>query len=169
MRAVCLREPWLFLMLDIEDPDLRKTIENRSSKITKTLGPVLVKSSAPKRVSVGSPSYDNSDLPYYCRVRRQVLSWGWFPEELFPTFSQLQFGGIRGALNFADLLEPGDLRDREHRWKFPECFGYVVDRYVRFPFRPLKGGGQGIFYTEPTAEERALMLAAGLVLPSQEA
>jgi hypothetical protein len=146
-------------MLDIEDPVFRKNIENRRRKLTKTLGPILVKSSAPNR---GSATYhhDDADLPYYRRVREIVLGWGWFPEELFPKFEQLQFGGIRGALNFAELLPPGFGADL--RWKFPDCFGYVVDRQLRLPFRPLKGGGQGIFYTTPTAEESDALRAAGL-------
>ncbi len=160
MRAVCLREPWLYLMLDIEDPELRKTIENRGRKLTNQLGPILVKSSAPNK---GSRKYDfeDSDARYYARVRERVLGWGWFPEAQFPRFAQLQFGGIRGAFNFSQLLKPGE--GAEHRWKFPECFGYVVDRYVRFPFRPLKGGGQGIFYTETTNEEAELLSCAGLL------
>ena len=156
MRAVCLREPWLYLMLDLP-PELRKDVENRGRKLTKTLGPILVKSSARKPMKNGH----DRDLLYYFGVYAHVESWGWFPMDQFPRFDQLQFGGIRGALNFSQLLPPGFGADL--RWKFPESFGYVVDRYVRFPFRPLKGGGQGIFYTEPTDSERALLAAAGML------
>jgi hypothetical protein len=159
MRAVCLREPWLYLMLDLPS-GFRKDVENRGKKLTKTLGPILVKSSAANRGSK-KLNYEDSDLSYYSRVREQVLGWGWFPEELFPKFDQLQFGGIRGALNFSELLPPAFGSDL--RWKFPDSFGYVVDRYVRFPFRPLKGGGQGIFYTEPSTVEVTLLKAAGLL------
>lgn len=162
MRAVCLREPWLYLMLDVEDPKLRKGIENRGRKLTNQLGPILAKSSAVNR---GSKKFDHtdSDTAYYADVRKRVLGWGWFPEKLFPDFEQLQFGGIRGAFNFADLLEPHDLRDAQHRWKFPECFGYVVDKSLKLPFRPLKGGGQGIFYTELTPEEELSLRVVGLL------
>lgn len=156
MRAVCLREPWLYLMLDLP-PELRKDVENRGKKLTKTLGPILVKSSARKGVKHGV----DLDVQYFEEARKKVLSWGWFPEELFPKFEQLQFGGLRGALNFAELLPPYFGRDK--RWKFLEEYGYVVDRYVRFPFRPLKGGGQGIFYTETTNEESELLSSAGLL------
>lgn len=157
MRAVCLREPWLYLMIDLPpELGLTKNIENRARKLTNQLGPILVKSSASKR----------DDREYYAGVYAHVESWGWFPMAHFPRFEQLQFGGIRGALNFAELLPAGFVSNQ--RWHFHDCFGYVVDRYVRFPFRPLKGGGQGIFYTETTNEESELLSAAGL-LPESEA
>jgi hypothetical protein len=160
MRAVCLREPWLYLMLDLT-AEFRKDVENRERCLVRSMGPILAKSSARKGMKDGV----DPDLQYFEEVRKRVLGWGWFPEELFPKFEQLQFGGIRGAFNFADILDPWDIQGQQYRWKFPECFGYVVDRYVRFPFRPLKGGGQGIFYTEPTAEEQALLRDAGLLAP----
>lgn len=160
MRCVCLREPWLFLMLDIADPELRKNVENRVRCLTRELGPILVKSSAPNK---GSKKFqhEDADLPYYTRVRNQVLGWGWFPEEQFPHFDDLQFGGIRGALNFSQLLEPGFGTDL--RWKFPNCFGYVVDKRLRLPFRKFKGGAQGIFYPEITDVEATALRAAGLL------
>jgi hypothetical protein len=139
MRALCLREPWLYLMLDLP-PEFRKDVENRGRKLTKTLGPILAKSSTVNRGSKKF-DYEDSDANYYAQVRKQVLGWGWFPEELFPKFDQLQFGGIRGALNFSELLRPGYGAD--HRWKFPECFGYVVDKAVKFPFPPVEGRRAG--------------------------
>jgi hypothetical protein len=159
MRAVCLREPWLYLMLDIEEPEFRKSIENRERCLVRSMGPILVKSSA-RKAKLGGV---DPDLVYYDDVRKKVLGWGWFPEKLFPEFEQLQFGGIRGAFNFAELLEPHDPRGAQHRWKFPECFGYVVDRSLKLPFRPLKGGGQGIFYTEITPEEELSLRVTDLL------
>lgn len=156
MRAVCLREPWLYLMLDLP-PEFLKDVENRGRKLTKELGPILVKSSARKGVKHGV----DLDLQYYEEARKRVLGWGWFPEELFPRFEQLQFGGLRGALNFAELLPPYFGSDK--RWKFPECFGYVVDRQTRLQFRPMKGGAQGIFYPEITDGEVEALRAAGLL------
>ncbi len=158
MRAVCLREPWLYLMLDLP-AELRKDIENREKCLVRSMGPILAKSSARK----GKKDGVDLDVQYFEQARERVLGWGWFPAELFPNFEQLQFGGIRGAFNFADMLDPWDIRGQRHRWKFHDCFGYVVDRYVRFPFRPLKGGGQGIFYTATTNEEAELLSSAGLL------
>lgn len=157
MRAVCLREPWLYLMLDLP-PELRKDVENRDRKLTNTLGPILVKSSARKGVKHGV----DLDVQYYDEARATVAGWGWFPMELFPAFEQLQFGCMRGALNFAELFPPHFGRDL--RWKFPLSYGYRVDRFVRFDPRPMKGGGQGIFYTTPTEAEAAALRAGGLLL-----
>jgi len=162
MRAVCLREPWLYLMLELPAP-WRKNVENRARCLTRSLGPILVKSSA---VNKGSKKlkYEDADLPYYERTRRRVVDeLRLVPANLFPAFEQLQFGGIRGAFNFAELLEPHDLRDGQHPWKFSECFGYAVDRAHLLPFRPLKGGGQGIFYTDITNEEAEALSSAGLL------
>jgi hypothetical protein len=162
MRAVCLREPWLYLMLDITDPDLVKNVENRARCLTRALGPILVKSSA-RKAKLGGV---DPDLGYYTEVRKRVLGWGWFPEKQFPRFDDLQFGGIRGALNFASIIEPWATKGEAYRWKFPECFGYVVDKRTRLPFRKVKGGGQGIFYTEPTEDEAAALRAGGLLVGS---
>lgn len=163
MRCVCLREPWLYLMLDIEDPELRKNVENRSRCITRQMGPILVKSSAPKPRGTNTYQYEDADLPYYKTVRDVVLGRGWLPASAFPEFEQLQFGGIRGALNFSKLLAPGSSVDSQYRWKFPEYFGYVVDKSLKLPFREMKGGAQGIFYPEITDAEAAALRAAGLL------
>lgn len=158
MRCVCLREPWLYLMLELEPP-WRKNVENRARCLVRTLGPMLVKSSARKPKVKG---YDQ-DLAYYEATRKRVVEQMGLPASRFPDFEQLQFGGIRGAFNFADLLEPHDARDGQYSWKFPECFGYVVDRVVTLPFRKVKGGAQGIFYPEITEAEAAALRAAGLL------
>lgn len=159
MRCVCLREPWLWLMLELEPP-WRKNVENRSRCLVRTLGPMLVKSSARKPKVKG---YDQ-DLAYYEATRKRVVDdMRLVPGNLFPDFDRLQFGGIRGAFNFAEMLEPHDIRDEKHPWKFSECFGYVVDRVVTLPFRKVKGGAQGIFYPEITDAEAAALRAAALL------
>lgn len=162
MRCVCLREPWLYLMLELPAP-YRKNVENRAKCLTRALGPILVKSSAPNR---GSKKFDysDSDAAYCERTRKKVVEeLRLVPAELFPAIEQLQFGGIRGAFNFNEMLTPNSLRDRQFPWKFPECFGYVVDRAHMLPFRPLKGGAQGIFYPELVDSEVMALRAAGLL------
>lgn len=159
MRAVCLREPWLYLMLELPAP-YRKNIENRERCLVRSMGPILVKSSARKAKLKGV----DQDLDYYNATRRKVVEeMRAVPAELFPAFEQLQFGGIRGAFNFAELIEPGGARGSRYPWKFPDHFGYVVDRARLLPFRPLKGGGQGIFYTDVTNEEAEALSGAGLL------
>lgn len=163
MRAIVLREPWLYLMLDIEDPELRKNVENRGRRFTRHLGPILVKSSVRK-----PPGRKGiiSDEDYYESQRKRVAGWGLFPMELFPSFNALTFGTLRGALNFSQILTPNDRLDLAYRWKFPTDYGYVVDRHVRFAApRQLRDGGQGIFYVETTPSEDAQLAACGMVLP----
>ncbi len=152
IRCLCFREPWLYLMLDLPEPH-RKNVENRVRCITRQMGPMLAKS------SVRKPG--RQDQNYFCDVRERVLGAGLIPEGLFPSFEQLEFGGLRGCLNFTQLLSPGTKHG--HRWKFEHCFGYVVDRAVRLSFRPFKGGGQGIFYTDVTNEEAEALSSAGLL------
>jgi len=71
MRAVCLREPWLWLMLDLP-PEFIKDCENRDRRLTKELGPILVKSSCRKGVKHGV----DLDVQYYNEVPLCDGCWG---------------------------------------------------------------------------------------------
>ena len=70
---------------------------------------------------------------------------------------------MRGALHFSQLLKPNE--GQEHRWKFRDCFGYVVDRSLLFsePQPEVSAGGQGVFYTAPSPSQLAELIDAKLV------
>lgn len=146
--ALSLTQPWCELVLDHG-----KDIENRVWNTHKR-GTFLILASA----GMTGRGYHHAHS-FACEARGQYVS--------LPATADLQRGGIIAAAEIVDVVPRDEPERSKHahsgnRWLMDGCFGFVLGRCVRLPFRSYSGR-QRWFNVELTAAEESRLRAAGLV------
>lgn len=158
--ALSLSQPWAEMVLS---PDIDKTIENRVWN-TKKRGPFLIHA-AQGMTSRGHREAIDFASEALRRLGRSPL--------LLPILAELKRGGIVGAAEILDVIPLDRIQvdsggfgnthpQANNPWLMAGCFGFVLGRRVRLPFRAYSGR-QRWFNVELTLAEEATLRAAGLV------
>jgi hypothetical protein len=129
MKALSLRQPWLWAVLD-----LGKTIENRRWN-THYRGPILLH--AAKGCTV-------VECGEGVRQIKAMAGIDWRTDPRWPGFEKLERGGICGYAEIVNVVPPCALpglrpETDELRWHMPEQFGFVLRNVRRLPFTPCRG------------------------------
>lgn len=148
MRALSLTTPYPYLILDLPREHW-KTVENRTRCVTSYTGPLLIHASQKCTLEQHEAALD-------------VARKAGVPPELLPEYGSQDRGGIVGCVFVESILPKSSLFDGQHRWKFPNHFGYVLSKRVKLPFRMMRAG-QGIFHVDLTQEEERLIREAGIL------
>lgn len=144
--ALSLSQPWCELVLDHG-----KDIENRVWNCHKR-GVFLIHAAK----GMTSRGYDEA-----LRFAGEAVGVG------IALPAKLDRGGIIGAAEILDVI-PRDEPERSrhpcsgNRWLMDGCYGFVLGRRVRLPFRPY-AGRQRWFPVELTDAETNALAAAGLI------
>lgn len=157
--ALSLTQPWCEMVLD---PRIGN-IENRVWNCHKR-GPFLIHAAQGLTVRGYTAAVD---------FAHTVLSRVQLGERtvLIPHLRNVKRGGIVGAAEIIDVVPLDRLAQTKYRprhpranspWLMDGCFGFVLGRRVRLPFRAYSGR-QRWFNVEVTAAEEATLRAAGLV------
>jgi hypothetical protein len=134
MKALSLRQPWLWAVLD-----LGKTIENRRWNTTYR-GPILL------HAAKGCTKFEcRSALLWMAEnanVDRAAIG-------MFPGLDAIERGGICGYAEIVDVVPPIEKQKQwplsnkatlaELRWHMHEQYGFVLRNVRRLPFTPCRG------------------------------
>ncbi len=180
--ALSLSQPWCELVLG----EAAKDIENRTWNCHKR-GWFLIHASA----GMTGRQYRDA-VSFAANATGRVIDTGagirYVPllgvrhdeELILPDPREIVRGGLLGAAEILDVVpldrmsglrvypsKQAAFRRHHHAdnpWLMDGCYGFVLGRRVRLPFRAMNGR-QRWFHVELTADEEALLRAAGLVTP----
>lgn len=142
IHALSVRQPWAFAITR-----LGKDVENRGWRHPPRLrGPILIHAS--KGLTRGE----------YVDAIGLGMPDG-FPFSKFPSFEDVERGGIVGACEFYDVGEP---LDRSEGWAQAGALRFKLRNPIALPLRPYPGA-LGFFRVELAPTERLALRAAGLL------
>jgi hypothetical protein len=110
LRVLSLRQPWAWLVVNGY-----KDIENRSWR-TNHRGPLLIHASS-TLTDFTPEKLDEIERKHGVRVPKDA-----------------ETGGIVGVVDVVDCVQT-----HLSKWKFPDCWGWVLKNPCRLPFRRCKG------------------------------
>lgn len=173
--ALSLTQPWCEMVLD---PTIDKNIENRVWNCHKR-GTFLIH--AAQRMT--GAQYRNA-VHFACQVTGRAIDTGadarYLPQHTrddvvltLPDPREVVRGGIVGAAEILDVVPLDRIQvdsggfgsthpQASNPWLMDGCYGFVLGKRVRLPFRAYPGR-QRWFNVELTAAEEATLRAAGLV------
>ena len=120
MKAISIRQPWAWLIVEASQEFGAKDIENRDWP-TKVRGNILI------HAAKGCTHQEYQDAVAFVRNFNPNLA------AMIPALDKLDKGGIVGMVYLADCVNKS-----KSPW-FVGKFGFVMQRPYPLPFRPMRG------------------------------
>jgi hypothetical protein len=131
VKAISIRQPWAWLIIEAPE-QWRKPVENRTWE-TKFRGWIQI------HAAKGCTEAEYAEAVAFVRSFNPALA------SMIPALDKLDKGGIIGSVYLSDCV-------RRHPSRFfVGPFGFVMDKPMPVPFRPMRGM-LGIFNTTAAGE-----------------